>query len=322
VVLPAYTAGSLVVAVKKAGFKPVLCDISLDDFNADLTSLRKAVCDNTLAVVVVHMFGIPVSYTDTLKASLPGHVFLIEDCCQAMGSRIKDKPVGSLADIGFFSFNRGKNLPANNGGCIIIRNGSLEEPARMAMKNVPASGKMEWAGAFLKTVLFMLGTNPFVYGSGHALASGFKETAPPQDLTAQALGNFQSGLGLRSLRKSDALFMARYRNGMVLLQGLAGVSGLKLPAIGPNLLSVFNRLPILIENEDSLKAIQNILWRRGIGSSAMYVRPLHHMFDLGYKRDDFPNACYLANHLLTLPVHPNVRDNHIQAMIAAIRGSL
>jgi dTDP-4-amino-4,6-dideoxygalactose transaminase len=287
-----------------------------------LTALRKVVCDNTLAVVVVHMFGIPVSYTDTLKVSLPGHVFLIEDCCQAMASRIKDKPVGSFADISFFSFNRGKNLPANNGGCIMIRNGSLEEPVRLAMKNVQASGSIEWTGAFLKTVLFMLGTNPLVYGSGHALASGFKETAPPRDLTAQALGNFQSGLGLRSLRKSNALFMARYRNGITLLQGLAGVSGLRLPAIGPNLLPVFNRVPIIIENVDSLKALQNILWQKGIESSRMYLRPLHYMFDLGYKRDDLPNACYLANHLLTLPVHPNVRDNHIQTMIAAIRGSL
>jgi dTDP-4-amino-4,6-dideoxygalactose transaminase len=320
VILPAYTAGSLVVALKKAGLKPVLCDISPDDFNADLIGLRKAISDDTLAVVAVHMFGIPIGYIDTLKANMPGSVFLIEDCCQSMASRIQDRPVGSFADISFFSFNRGKNLPANNGGCIIIRNGALEEPVRMALKNVLPSGYVEWTGSFLETVLFMLGTNPFVYGLGHALASGFRETEPPQDFIAQALANFQSSLGLRCLRKADALFMARFRNGMALLQGLAGVSGLRLPSIGPNLLSVFNRLPILFEQDLILQLAQNKLWQKGIESSRMYVRPLHHMFDLKYNRDDFPNARFLADHLLTLPVHPGVGGCHIKTMIDTIRG--
>ena len=149
-ILPAYTAGSLIVAVKKAGLIPVLCDISLDDFNADRSSVRAAIADNTLAVVMVHMFGIPVGYIEDLKAAMPNHVFLIEDCCQAMGSRIKDKPVGFFGDIGFFSFNRGKNLSANNGGCIITRNSSLEEPLRNAMKECSCPRRIGLGGRVFK----------------------------------------------------------------------------------------------------------------------------------------------------------------------------
>ncbi len=320
VVLPAYTAGSLVVAVKKAGLKPILCDISLDDFNADLNALQRAISSDTLAVVAVHMFGIPIGYTETFKANMPDSVFLIEDCCQSMASRIQDKSVGRFADISFFSFNRGKNLPANNGGCIIINNAALKEPVRFVMKNILPSGNLEWTGAFLKTVLFMFGTNPLIYGLAHALASGFRETAPPHDFVAQALANFQSSLGQSCLRKADALFMARYRNGMALLEGLAGVSGLRLPRIGLNLLPIFSRLPIIFEEDRVLQLAQNKLWQKGIESSRMYVKALHHMFDLGYSRDDFPNACFLAGHLLTLPVHPGVRGCHIKTMVDTIRG--
>ncbi|MFA5100112.1 MAG: DegT/DnrJ/EryC1/StrS family aminotransferase [Candidatus Omnitrophota bacterium] len=320
VILPAYTAGSLIVAVKKSGLKPVLCDISLEDFNSGADDMRAAVTGNTLAVVCVHMFGIPVRGMEDLGSRLPGGVFLIEDCCQAMGSRIKDKPVGAFGDAVFFSFNRGKNLSANNGGCIIARDSALEEPLRVSMKACALPGSMDWAGAFLKTCLFMAGTNPYVYGMAHSLAAGFRETSPPDDLSVQAMGNFQASLGLRCLRKTDALFMARYRNGVALLQGLTGVPGVRLPRILPDVLSVFNRLPVLLEDAGLLEHVQKILWRNGIESSRMYVKPLHHMFDLGYKQDDFPNACYLADHLLTLPVHPGVRAEQIKTIIDTIRG--
>jgi perosamine synthetase len=320
VVLPAYTAGSLIVAVRKSGLKPVLCDISLNDFNADRDGVRSALSDNTLAVVAVHMFGIPIGYMDALKAALPDGVFLIEDCCQAMGCRIKDKPAGSFGDISFFSFNRGKNLSANNGGCIIVRTGVLEEPVRVAMKQLSAPGCMDWTGAFFKTVLFMIGTDPYVYAMGYGLASGFRETAPPDDVPVRLLGNFQSALGVQSLRKAEASFFGRYRNGMALLQGFEGASGFRLPAIGPGIMPVFNRLPILFDDVQLLERAQMKLWRNGIESSTLYIKPLHHMFDLGYAHDDFPNACFLAEHLLTLPVHPGVSQRHIKIIVDTIRG--
>ncbi|MFA6384008.1 MAG: DegT/DnrJ/EryC1/StrS family aminotransferase [Candidatus Omnitrophota bacterium] len=320
VILPAYTAGSLIVAVKKAGLKPVLCDISLDNFNADIAGVRSAIGDNTLAVVCVHMFGIPVDHIESVKAVMPDNVFLIEDCCQAMGSRIKDRPVGSFGDVSFFSFNRGKNLSANNGGCIITRAGSLEEPLRVALRSCPPAGAMEWLGAFFKAALFMTGTDPHVYWMGHALAAGFRETMPPDDLLARAMANFQISLGLCSMQKADSLFMSRYRNGSGLLRGLAGVPGVRLPLISPDILPVFNRMPILFDDASLIQPAQRKLWRKGIETSRMYIKPLHHMFDLGYKRDSFRNACYLADHLLTLPVHPGVRSRHIEIIIDTIRG--
>jgi len=320
VVLPAYTAGSLIVAIKKAGLVPVLCDISPDDYNAGLREARPAITADTLAVVAVHMFGIPVSGIEIFRAGMPGDVFLIEDCCQAMGSRVKDKPVGVFGDVSFFSFNRGKNLPANNGGCIISRVGALEGPLRTAMAACAAPGGMDWADAFLKTALFMAGTDPHVYGIANALAAGFRETAPPIDFPVHALGNFQSSLGLRALSKADALFMSRYRNGISILQGLRGVPGVRLPVVAPDLLPVFNRLPILIEDAGLIKLAQKELWLKGIETSRMYNKPLHHMFELGYKSEDFPHAGHVAEHLLTLPVHPGVRARHIKTMIDILRG--
>ncbi len=118
VVLPAYTAGSLVVAIKKAGLKPVLCDITLEDFNLDRKILSGVVSGNTLAVVAVHMFGIPISDISGIKQKIPSGVCLIEDCCQAEGGKVDNLEVGSFGELSFFSFNRGENFSTFGGGGI------------------------------------------------------------------------------------------------------------------------------------------------------------------------------------------------------------
>ena len=139
VILPAYTAPALILPLCKLGLKPVLCDISLDDFNLDLNALSGLVSNKTLCIVYVYMFGIAASNIKNLKTKFP-HTFLIEDCAQAMGTRINAVPVGKFGDIAFFSFNRGKNLPAYGGGCIIIDSHTLAEKIRDEISNLKPQG--------------------------------------------------------------------------------------------------------------------------------------------------------------------------------------
>lgn len=107
VIIPAYTASSIVFAVEKAGLKPVLCDISLNDFNTDIDQAVRLLNNNTLALIGVHMFGIVQSGLLQIQGSFPG-VYILEDCCQSFGSKVNDKNTGGLGKISFFSFNRGK----------------------------------------------------------------------------------------------------------------------------------------------------------------------------------------------------------------------
>lgn len=322
VVLPAYTAGSLVVAVKKAGLTPVLCDISLEDFNADRNDLLNKAGSETLAVTAVHMFGIPAGYIRDLKSSLPGDVYLIEDCCQAGGARVEDSPAGVFSDAAFYSFNRGKNFPANNGGCITLRNGALCAGLEAALAGLPRAGVSDGIKALAASSLFCMGTNPFVYGLAGLLARAFRETLPPSDIGVSSMGSFQAALGLGFMKKADSCSMKRYLNGIALLKGLSPVKGVSLPRISCGIFPVFNRFPLLINDPSLREKVKNDLWLRGVESSYMYNKPLHHMFELGYSRGEFPNACYLSERLLTLPVHPGVDKDDIETMIDAIRSSL
>lgn len=79
------------------------------------------------------------------------------------------------------------------------------------------------------------------------------------------------------------------------MQRLSGIAGIRLPHIASNSFAVFNRFPVIVEDINRVAYVQNKLWQNGIESSRMYERPLHHMFELGYGRNDFPNARFLRN---------------------------
>ncbi|MDD5681547.1 MAG: DegT/DnrJ/EryC1/StrS family aminotransferase, partial [Candidatus Omnitrophica bacterium] len=148
VVLPAYTAGSLVVAVKKAGLVPILCDISKEDAGLDIGSLAGAVSKNTLAVVGVHAFGIAMKGIREIKRKLPEDVFFVEDCAQSFGTAVGEQLTGSYGDVSFFSFNRGKNMPLCGSGCIATNNKKIAAALELKIKNLGETGASSAASAF------------------------------------------------------------------------------------------------------------------------------------------------------------------------------
>ncbi|MDD5432469.1 MAG: DegT/DnrJ/EryC1/StrS family aminotransferase [Candidatus Omnitrophica bacterium] len=320
VILPAYTAGSLVVAVKKAGLKPVLCDINLDDFSLDVESLLSRVSNNTLAVVAVHMFGLPLADIAGLKGKLPSDVFLLEDCAQAMGTTINNKLTGSFSDISFYSFNRGKNLPLCSGGAISTQNQDLSGAIDRQAAKLSGGNLFRDLIYPFQLLVFSFSLNPYIYGALFFLISCFKETKPPKDFPIRAMSNFHSAYGLKVLQKENTLFSKRNYNGMYLANALKDLNNIILPKTSKEDKVIFNRLPVIFKDLKQLKDVQMILAQKGIESSRMYNVPLNQMFDLGYGANDFPNASYLAEHLLTLPVHPLVENKDLDAIIEAIKG--
>ena len=322
VVLPAYTAGSLVVAVRKAGLQPVLCDISLKDFNSDIDEMVKAVSERTLAVVCIHMFGITMDGIVGLKERLPPDVAVIEDCAQAMGSAIGGKVVGNFGDVAFFSFNRGKNLSVCGGGCITTNDSKLSEAITKMMKSF-TGGKGSFNPATLfSAMVISFAVNPYIYGACYGLISRFKETAPPLDFVTGGMDGFQAALGLTVLKRFGLMASKRHENGMLLMNGLKGLEGVMIPSVPGGDRPAFNRFPVVFKDRGAIELVAGRLWRAGIENSRMYLRPLHHMFDMGYAKGDFPNACYVAERLLTLPTHPSIDRERLLKVVDVIRGAL
>ena len=163
VILPAYTAPSLIVAVKKAGLEPRLCDISLRDFNMDVNTLEEMITADTLCVVCAHMFGIPIREVNKLKDMIPDDVFLIEDCAQSMGSKIDNSLTGNFGDIGIFSFNRGKNLPTYGGGVIVTNAEGLSDDIESSINKLSVPGMSDQLSLYIKFIALSAAFRPVIY---------------------------------------------------------------------------------------------------------------------------------------------------------------
>jgi len=319
VVLPAYTAASLVLAIQKAGLKTVPCDISLTDFNMDSKSLDSAISKNTLCVLGTHLFGIIDRNLIDLKKRYPD-VFIIEDCAQSLGSKIGGRNTGSLGDISFFSFNRGKNIPTYAGGCIATNSKDLADKIAGQDKIFSRGcGVFERFIILIKLLAFAVAVRPHVYGFFYPLIANFKDITVAKDFEVKKYTSFQADLGISLLGKIDTISNRRYQVGMRLLNGLRGLKGVIIPEIPGNTQPAFNRFPIVLKDDKRIVEMERALWRAGIETSRQYVKPLHRFFDLGYNTDRFPNAEYFAGHLLALPSHILISDADLDRAVEVIK---
>jgi dTDP-4-amino-4,6-dideoxygalactose transaminase len=135
VLCPSHTAVATVAAVELAGAKPLLVDIDPQSYTIDPDKLEQTVKAHyssgaLRAIVVVHLYGHPAEMSSILDIANRYDLKVIEDCAQAQGALYRDRPVGSLGDIGTFSFYPTKNLGAlGDGGALAIRDGEVAERA-------------------------------------------------------------------------------------------------------------------------------------------------------------------------------------------------
>jgi dTDP-4-amino-4,6-dideoxygalactose transaminase len=156
----------------------------------------------------------------------------------------------------------------------------------------------------------------------YPLISKFKEQSADPDFEAKEYTELQAALALELLKKSSRLSRKRRENAGKIIGELEGYEALVFPQIPENVQPALNRLPVLFKDLGLIDKVKDGLDKAGIESSRMYYQPLHLMFDLGYKKSDFPKAEYFAEHLLTLPVHPLMKDKDITRLIETIKRCL
>lgn len=119
-------------SIVRAEAKPVFVDIDADTMNFNISQLEAAITPNTKAILPVHIFGQAVDM-DAVRAVAEKHrLAIVEDCAQAIGSDYKGKKVGTIGDIGCFSFFPSKNLGAfGDGGMCTTQDDALAERLRM-----------------------------------------------------------------------------------------------------------------------------------------------------------------------------------------------
>ena len=127
-----FTFVASVAAIIYAGARPVLVDIDAKTFNMDPTSVEAAITERTKAILPVHLYGHSADMDPIIEIARRYGLVVIEDCAQAHGAEYKGRKVGSIGDIGCFSFYPTKNLGAyGEGGAVTTNNLDYAQSIRM-----------------------------------------------------------------------------------------------------------------------------------------------------------------------------------------------
>lgn len=131
VIVPSYTFVSTANAFRLRGAKIVFCDSGNMNPNMDCGLLESLITPKTKAIVVVHYAGVACDMQEVLRVAKLHDLFIVEDAAQAIGAYYNNIPLGSIGDLGCFSFHETKNIQCGEGGMLVINNKKLLERAQI-----------------------------------------------------------------------------------------------------------------------------------------------------------------------------------------------
>ena len=128
IIVPAHTYCASAIPFARNGAKLIWADINFYTRTIDLNDFKKKVTKKTRAVVIVHLYGYAVDFSNIINFCKKEGIKIIEDCAQALGAEINNKKVGTLGDFSCYSFHAQKNITTlGEGGMIYVKDPKLSK---------------------------------------------------------------------------------------------------------------------------------------------------------------------------------------------------
>lgn len=336
VVVPAYTCPSVLAAVIKAGLEPVLCDFSPRSFHMDLNCLESLLSGKTLAVIAVHLFGLPERIAALRDLARSRDAFLLEDGAQAFGNKVPAtscgasraaNAVGDFGDLSVFSFGRGKPLSLLTGGCLVVNNVDFVPAVQRFHQRLPApAGETSILPYLLLLLTYALFFNPRLYWFPESLpwlrigktVFTLKIPLTKMDPFALRLGDMLLPEFGRIQRVRRALTASHIRS----LNQL-GVHFDFFPSLSKGIALL--RFPLVFKKTEARDQALAEMKSQGLGASGIYPEPLHlQPGTASFLKPNgrYPHALKLSRSVLTLPLHANVREADIRKIASVLQKTL
>ena len=122
VLVPSFTIISCIMGILRNGLKPVFIDSNIDDFNMNIDEVKKHITNKTKAIMIVHIYGMPVNMNPIFEIAEKFNLKIIEDAAEVIGQTYYGKPCGSFGDISTMSFYANKHITTGEGGLVLTDN--------------------------------------------------------------------------------------------------------------------------------------------------------------------------------------------------------
>jgi dTDP-4-amino-4,6-dideoxygalactose transaminase len=283
VITVSFSFNATVSVILQVGARPVFVDIRETDFTIDPEQVEAAITPRTKAIMPVHLYGLMADMAPLLEIAQGHGLTIVEDAAQAHGATYRGRRAGQFGPA-MFSLYATKNLMTGEGGFATTDDDDLADRIRLYRNH---------------------GMRQRYYHE--SLGSNFK----PTDIAA--------ALGLAQLGRLDERTAQRRRNAARLS---AGLRGYLTPQVPDGREHVWHQYTMRFPGERQ-RVIEG-LTERGVGTLIYYPVPIHRQ---AYLQADLPGAADLAlpvtdrlsDEVLSIPVRPNLAEEELEAVIAAVR---
>jgi dTDP-4-amino-4,6-dideoxygalactose transaminase len=145
VIMPSYTFVSTANAFVLRGARIIFVDIRADTLNIDEKLIEDAITSRTKAIVLVHYAGVSCEINTILDIAKEHNLWVIEDAAQGVGAKYRNKTLGTIGDMGCYSFHETKNISCGEGGALLIQDETLMERAEIIREKGTNRSKF-WRG--------------------------------------------------------------------------------------------------------------------------------------------------------------------------------
>jgi dTDP-4-amino-4,6-dideoxygalactose transaminase len=299
VITPPLTFIATQAAAAFFGAKIIFADIQLDTGNIDPMAVEAAITNRTKAIVAVDFAGHPADLEELRVIANKYGIFFIEDASHSFGSRYKNQPVGSIADITTFSFFPTKNITTGEGGAIASIHKDLLDKAR----------KFARQGLVRNQIDFKIRSE----GPWHQEVQNFGLNYRLPDILC-ALGISQLNK-LYKFKEKKSIIAKKYS------KSFETVKGLSCPTVKPNVDINWHLYPLRVDPDKRL-AIYLEFRNANIGVQVNYMPAhWHPVFqEFGYKRGMFPMSELFYSQEISLPIHPKLSNKQVRSIIEFTKG--
>jgi len=289
VLCPSLTFAASVNCIKYVGATPVFCDIvGPGHLNIDPDDIERKITSKTKAIIVVHMAGFPAKMDEIMSIAQKYNLKVIEDACHGPLSEYKGKKLGTIGDVGCFSFFSNKNISTGEGGMLITNNEEIAKKARLLRSHG-------------------MTTMSYQRASGHATTYDIVELG-----YNFRLDDIRASIGVVQMKKLQADLEKRVQVRNEYLKQLSNIDGITIP-FENNTEFVSNYImSIVLKDSTSEKRdlIRDKMHKDGIQTSVHY--PAIHKFSI-YKdyNAKLPITEYVTDNEITLPMYASLSKEEI-----------
>jgi perosamine synthetase len=244
IIVPNFTIISCVNEMIREGVKPIFIEADPNTFNIDVDKIESKITKKTKAILIAHIYGLPVDLKKIIKLKKKYNLFVIEDCAEQLGQTYYKKPIGSFGDISTFSFFANKHITTGEGGMIVTNN------------KIFYRRFLEY-----RNICFSLSKPRFIHDD---IGWNYRIT------------NLQAAIGCAQLKKLKKFIRKKRLIGKMYTEELKNFKNIKLPIksteYSKNIYWVYS---IIIKNKKiDAKRFMKILKSRGIDSRPFFC-PMH-----------------------------------------------